>query len=607
MAPIKNKATEISASDKNNPPYRFGQSPEMDAWLTSFFIENHLDYYTYPDHAATEEQVRFMVYTEQGERYQPCSDEMFEAIISRKKSGFLQQHYSSALANILKLVHNQIEDPYEKAYLLALLTIKHQHETRDEIMIPSRVEKRLMSIYLKRTQIVDPYWDEKVRRNALAFSVLNGEPVQEALNHVELSDLEDPPRSLTDIKSLVGAVEFKRLLSLACTESLWNSDIPDRMTKEDCLKIFSNTFQGNGLQLLLDFLGFGDQATKKRKLFWLANEAGELVMDLAVIRFLVNHGHKVIIALKEGPLYTKPTIADVINDPVLETVMSQAAIIDNANMSKNELVRTLRGDVQTLALSDGTSENSNLLLAATTFARVFKEVDAIISRGLDQRRRFFDTHFQFTQDIYSIAEEKDGTLSILFKARHPEVIKFSHKDLEAKAATIVDQMKASKSRGMTVIFYSGIIGSIPGKIEMAKKIMSIFVDHLKAQSDKTFIINPSEYYEPGMDADDLMYMWEIVQRSGQIDIWRFQTYQDIVKAFEISSQKVPPEWVGKDATFSTGCTKEMNIAIDVQHTHPEMQIIGPAKERFMRRQEYGVGQMYDRRLSVRARSQKFKP
>jgi hypothetical protein len=41
----------------------------------------------------------------------------------------------------------------------------------------------------------------------------------------------------------------------------------------------------------------------------------------------------------------------------------------------------------------------------------------------------------------------------------------------------------------------------------------------------------------------------------------------------------------------------MGIAIDVQHRHPEMQIIGPARERFMRRKEYGVGKMYDRRLS----------
>ena len=132
---------------------------------------------------------------------------------------------------------------------------------------------------------------------------------------------------------------------------------------------------------------------------------------------------------------------------------------------------------------------------------------------------------------------------------------------------------------------------------MAKKILSIFVVNLKKQSAMTLIINPSEHFEPGMDADDLMYMWEIVQKSGMIDIWRFQTYDDIVEAFKIMDKKVPPEWVGKDATFSTGCTKEMKTAIDVQQKHPEMQIIGPSREKFMRRNEYGIGKMYDRRFS----------
>jgi len=593
-----------SAQDKVNPnpsPHRltFGQSPEMDAWLTSFYIENHLDYYTYPDHAATDEQVRFMVYTEDSERYYPCSDEMYEAIISRKKSAFLQKRYTSALANILGLIERQIEDIYEKTYLNSLMLNKHQHETRDEIMIPSRVEKRLMSIYLKRTQIDDPFLSEKRTRNDRAASILNSDAFYQALNHVDTQQLKNPPTTLTDIKSLIARVELERYLSLASCPDLWEKNNAAAISKKGFLDIFGQSFQGDGISQLIDFLGFGGQPFQKRKLLWLADEAGETVFDLAVIRFLVSHGHKVIVAFKGGPLYTKSTIDDMINDPVLQSALPNSAIIDDAALSKNELVFTLRGDVPVLALSDGTSENLNLLLTSTTFARVFKEVDAVISRGRDQRRRLFDTKFQFTQDIYNIAREKDGRVSIRLKPRHPEVIKFSHNDLETKAHAIIDQMKAAKSKGMTVIFYSGIIGSIPGKIDMAKRIMSTFVQYLNEQSALTFIINPSEYYEPGMDADDLMYMWEIVQRSGKIDIWRFQSFDDIVQAFEIMNKKIPPEWVGKDATYSTGCTKEMAIAIDVLKQHPEMQLIGPAKERFMRRQEYGIGKMYDRRLSDR--------
>lgn len=150
---------------------------------------------------------------------------------------------------------------------------------------------------------------------------------------------------------------------------------------------------------------------------------------------------------------------------------------------------------------------------------------------------------------------------------------------------------------MTVMFYSGIIGSIPGKIDVAKEIMGLFIQDLNQLSADLFIINPSKYYEPGMDADDLMYMWEIVQKSGHIDIWRFQTADDITDSFALMNKKVPPEWIGKDSTYSTGCTKEMRIAQEVQKKNPEMQLIGPSLDKFMRRDEYGVGSMYDQRLA----------
>ena len=454
--------TEDAPADLR-PEFQFGKSPEMDAWLTSFFIENHLDFFTYPDHAATEEQVRFMVFNQAGERYYPCSDRMFEAIISRKQSAFIQKHYNKALQKILDLIERQIEEPYEKSYLESLVINKYKLETRDEIIIPSRLEKRLMSIYLKRTLIGDPFLTEKTQRNRYAHQVLQTPALGDAINFVEKTELKNPPETLGEIKSLIAAVEFKRLLYIANTSALWIDGKAGRWTKQDFLSIFDRPITDDGLKPLMEFLGFGKKQYKNRKLLWLADEAGETVMDLAVIRFLVFHGHKVIVAFKQGPLYTKTTIGDMLNDPVLQEALGHAVVIDDPNLSKNELVRTLRGDVSTLALSDGTSENLNLLLTSTTFARIFKEVDAVMSRGEDQRRRFFDTHFQFTQDIYSIVGQKDGSLSIRYKPRHLEVIKFSHEDLEKKALTIIDRMKAAKSKGMTVIFYSGIIGSIPGK------------------------------------------------------------------------------------------------------------------------------------------------
>ncbi|MGD9383125.1 MAG: hypothetical protein PVH55_03660 [Desulfobacterales bacterium] len=581
--------------------YQPGLDPEMDAWFTAFFIENHLDHFTHPEQAAAPEQVQFTVYTEDDERYYPCSDRMFEAIMSRKESDFIQSKYQEVLARILKLIDGQIKDQNEKDYLNALIKIKYQHETRDEIMIPSRLEKRLIRIFLNHTQIEDPYIIEKGIRNRRVSRILNSEGFQKALNYFDCTDLTNSLSSVTQLKAVVENLELRRLFSLAVENSLWESDESIGFTEEDFMKRFDRTVTGNGIEPLFRFLGIQTKNDYPReigtkKILWLPDEAGEVVVDLAIINYLTKLGHKIIIAFKAGPLFSKVDFEDAQEDEVLRRELEGALFLQKKNMSKNELVKTLRSDYNIIVISDGTRENLNLLLSSTTFARIFKEVDGVISRGHDQKRRFFDTHFQFTQDIFNISADNQGAVCIAYKPKHPAVIKFSHKDLENKAKKIIDRMVDAKKHGMTVVFYSGIIGSIPGRISMAKKIMSVLIEHLKQQVAMTFIINPSEYFEPGMDADDLMYMWEIVQRSGRIDIWRFQTYDDIVQAFQIMNSKVPPEWVGKDATFSTGCTKEMHIALEVQAKHPEMQIIGPAKEKFMRRSEYGVGKMYDKRL-----------
>ena len=573
------------------------ESPEMDAWLTSFFIENHLDYFAYPDHVSSPEQIRFIVYTEGEKRYYPCSDRMFEAIMNKNRSAFMQKKYNEVLQKVLNLIEEKIENEKEKAYLESLIITKYKHETRDEIMIPSRLEKRLLGIFLNRTQIEDPCIYDKNLRNSRAGKALSSEAFVMAMNHADVSEIKTLPATLSEIRKIVHHLELKRLFSLSIERSLWESDKATGHTKDDYLSIFKRRFSGNGLEPLLHFLGIQEnKGSGPKRILWLADEVGEVIVDFTIIRYLAKLGHKIIIAFKEGPLFTKIDFQDAIGDKILSSHLEEALFVHEKNLGKNELAALLRSDKNIIAISDGTRENLNFILASTTFARIFKEVDGVISRGNDQRRRFFDTHFQFTQDIYNISAGDDGSVLISFKPRHPAIIKFTHHDLEKKAKTIIDQMEDAKKKGMTVIFYSGIIGSIPGKIEIAKNIMSVSINHFKQQLAMTFIINPSEYYESGMDADDLMYMWEIVQRSGLIDIWRFQTYDDIVQAFQAMDKKVPPEWVGKDATFSTGCTKEMKIALEVQQKYPEMQIIGPARERFLRRDKYGIGKMYDQRL-----------
>jgi len=597
--PFPQHAPPDQAVSKQNTAYTEGENPEKDAWYTAFFIENHLDHNSYPEQVATPEQVRFMVYTEEDERFYPCSDRMFESIMNRNNPGFIQAKYDAVLERILNVIDEQIEEPNENNFLKSLVRIKFIHETRDHIMLPSRLEKRLLRIFINHSHIPDPYLCEKVSRNVQTITSLKSEALKKALNQIDASYLTKQPDTISDIRKLADYLELKRLFALSVETSLWTSAKSAGYDEDDFLEIFKRNFTGNGVELLFDSLCVrenGKAQEARRKILWLMDEAGEAMVDIAIIKTLVKFGHRIIVVFKEGPLFTKVDFFDAVEDESIKGELKGTFFIKDRYLGKNELIRIIRSDNDIIAISDGISENINLLLTSTTFARFFKEADFIISRGHDQKRRFFDTHFQFTQDIFSISTGENDSVNISYKPKHPAVIKFSYADLEKKAKAIIDQITDAKKKGMTIIFYSGIIGSVPGKIKTAKKIMSVFIQRLRERFAMTFIINPSDYYEPGMDADDLMYMWEMVQRSGFIDIWRFQTYDDIAEAFQIMGRKVPPEWVGKDATFSTGCTKEMKIACEVLEKHPEMQVIGPSREKFMRRNEYGVGKMYDQRL-----------
>ena len=582
-------------TDPRFTPVGPGKNPDQDAWLTAFYLENHIDPFAYPSKVASMEQIEFMVYLENGEKYFPCSDEMFTAIMSRKSRDYLLERYQAVHDKVIRMVDEFIESAYDKDFLTALIRIKYTHEIESLLMIPSRLEKRLCKIFASQTHIENPYAGKKQQENRRAQALLTSDTFHTALNHIDGAIQHLEQFSLTTLRKKIKEIELQRLLSMMCAGFLWERHHQVPPSEKTFHQLFESRITGNGLPHLMDFIH-----TQKRKILWLTDESGGVMVDVAIARFLEGLGHLVVLAVKESPVFNKVAITDTRNDPVLAKALEGTRFIFEKTISKNRLVQLLKQDENLYVVSDGTKENLNLLLATTTFARIFKEVDVVVSRGHDQKRRLIQTHFQFTRDIINMTvEDHDGTpeLSIVYKPRHPECIYFSHRDLEERANRIIDQMKAAKAKNMTVMFYSGIIGSIPGKIDVAKKIMTRFIDHLQKQYPDLFIINPSRYYEPGMDADDLMYMWEIVQTSNHIDVWRFQTAEDISKSFALMNRKVPPEWIGKDATYSTGCTKEMRIAQEVLKTNQEMQIIGPALDKFMRRNEYGVGSMYDQRLA----------
>ncbi len=264
-------------------PYQPGQDPAADAWYTTFFIENHLDYLAYPAHVAPPEQVRFMVYADE-DRYFPCSDRMFYAIMRRENRPFLQKKYEKVLDKIVNLIDQQIEDPWEKVYLKTLVKTKYKHETRDGIMIPSRLEKRLLGIYLNRTQIEDPCLHEKAQRNMHALRVLKSQAFRSALNHVDDSVVLSAPVGLEQIKGRVDYLKLRRLFALSVESQIWESDEMSQYTEEDYLRFFARPIKGqekSELTALKIIFGVNDKETKS----WSGNlEVSETDRESPIIR-----------------------------------------------------------------------------------------------------------------------------------------------------------------------------------------------------------------------------------------------------------------------------------------------------------------------------------
>lgn len=107
---------------------------------------------------------------------------MFESIMNRNDPGFVQVKYDAVLERILNVIDEQIEDENENDFLKFLVKIKFIHETRDIIMLPSRLEKRLLRIFINHSHIQDPYLSEKSFRNKSTGTSMKSKSFNNALN-----------------------------------------------------------------------------------------------------------------------------------------------------------------------------------------------------------------------------------------------------------------------------------------------------------------------------------------------------------------------------------------------------------------------------------------
>jgi uncharacterized protein with ATP-grasp and redox domains len=565
--------------------FKYGQNPHLDAWLLHFMTENNLEHYSNPDVNASKEQMRFMVVKDEDQIFAPCSDEMFVCLFASHLPDELLESYKENWRRFIRLMRSHVLDLYLRRKIVALSRHKFRQVLNSPFMIPSRFMKRLLTIFLTQSAIDDPLREEKKRLNQRAHSFMQGPVLDKFLNVCD--GVRTGCNRIQDLRWELDLLELKRLLGLATWKPIWEQEDFDsnsvleneslQRSSADCEKV------------LTEVLG-PDKGPMK--ILFLPDDSGGFLIDILVLRSLIRQGHKIIVALKEGFFFYAPTFWDHEQDSVLSSALEGAQFLTERQLSKNELLKAQREN-DLLIISDGTREKLNLYRTNVTFARAWKEADLILAKGEANHKRLIRNSHQFTRDVLCFYREKDFKLLLSYKPKSESAYKFTEEQLLAKSEAIINQMRQAKRDGKNVMFYSAIIGSIPGQTKTAIKILNRFVEYLRERLEHTFIINPAEHFATGMDGDDLMYMWERVQRSGLIDVWRFQTVEDIETSFGLAGEKVPPIWIGKDATYSTGCTKEMHIALDMQKKYPELQIIGPTPNKFFRRREYGVGKFFD--------------
>ncbi len=576
----------LSKIESNSDVY-LGKDVYFDAWLYNFMIENNFAYHMNPGIIASPEQIAFMVALKEHEIYIPTSDAAFQDMMQPQCSSTLKYEYSRVWRLVMRLVRSIETKSEERQRILAFCRYRFRQLIKSHTILPARVMKRMTSLVAAQTGVIDPWLKSRRAANEKAQQIFQNDVLQRALYEAPADHFT--VNNLADMRVLLDSIELSRLMYLS---AMSYDLISTSYTSSEWASIFKE-IKGSSVSFL-SMLGIQDGTSSKIILF-LPDSTGSFVLDVPLIRRLIRMGHKVIVAAKGGYYFHCPTIHDVEDDPVLKELLSSMTIVPDSSMSKNELLRVLR-ESRFVMIQDGTQERLNLYRTNVTFARAWKEADIILAKGRYTAETLLESSQFFTRDIVCYWRTQDGQYCVKTKARAEHVRKLSEADISERADGIISAMRAAHKSGKTVMFYSCIIGSIPGQESTAIALVRAFVESLRQKLHDTFIINPAEQSPDGMDGDDLMYMWEKVQRSGYINVWRFQTVHDIEDSFALLGRKVLPAWSGKDATYSTGCTQEMRIALDVQKKNPEMQIIGPNKEKFFRRDTYGVGKYFDARF-----------
>ena len=149
---------------------RYGQDPVLDALLLHFMTENSLEHSIDPENAAPE-QIRFIVSLDEDSFYAPCGDWMLHFLLKARLDESLRNEYADQWNLLVRTVCAAVPKGPARRRILHLCRHKFRMTLKAPILIPSRLLKRMLTIFLALSGIPDPFQETKraMYRRAQAF------------------------------------------------------------------------------------------------------------------------------------------------------------------------------------------------------------------------------------------------------------------------------------------------------------------------------------------------------------------------------------------------------------------------------------------------------
>ena len=323
---------------------RLGDHPGFDAWFYSFCAENNIEHGINPSGVASPEQLRFMVADGRTAGVRAVFRRHLPGI-----GGLLPPPQFSAPR--AQPVYRGMALHHPGRPLRKGPPEAPRHDQRLPPPFPglprarqypaplSRLVKRLVTTLISHFDAGDPWLNERLFYNETLASFLRSQTLQKALGRLPdgLS-----AEGIPDLRRALDLAELARLFHLAgrshhtLTQLIHNCaaaesgkcELPDIFTgSEAFIPQVEELFPG-----------------PPRTFLYICAMEGGLALDLRIIQTLLRLGHKVILTLREAPVYYAPTVWDVDRDPLLVDNLPESHIFRAPAASKNEpLLRASAG------------------------------------------------------------------------------------------------------------------------------------------------------------------------------------------------------------------------------------------------------------------------